>query len=68
MVFQPGRVPERGPELVGALRERYARPDQVELADVPNLPYPLAQPAGGRGHAVRAVPQQVRGAHRSRHL
>ncbi|GGW79166.1 alpha/beta hydrolase family protein [Streptomyces lomondensis] len=33
-------------ELVGALRERYARPDEVELVAVPDLAHPLADEPG----------------------
>jgi alpha-beta hydrolase superfamily lysophospholipase len=32
--------------LVGALRERYARPDDVELVGVPDLAHPLADEPG----------------------
>ncbi|WP_158883378.1 prolyl oligopeptidase family serine peptidase [Amycolatopsis anabasis] len=32
--------------LVGALRERYAHPDDVELTNVPGLPHPLAEEPG----------------------
>lgn len=32
--------------LVDALRERYARPDDVELTNVPDLPHPLAEEPG----------------------
>ena len=32
--------------LVEALRERYAHPDEVELATVPGLPHPLADEPG----------------------
>lgn len=32
--------------LVGALRERYAHPDDVELTTVPDLPHPLADEPG----------------------
>lgn len=33
-------------QLVGALRERYAQPDQVRLTTVPHLAHPLAEPPG----------------------
>ncbi|GAB3473908.1 hypothetical protein GCM10027521_01400 [Amycolatopsis cihanbeyliensis] len=32
--------------LVDALREQYARPDDVELTNVPDLPHPLAEEPG----------------------
>ncbi len=32
--------------LVDALRQRYARPDEVELRTVPDLPHPLADEPG----------------------
>jgi Prolyl oligopeptidase family len=33
-------------ELVGALRERYAQPDHIQLTTVPDLAHPLADPPG----------------------
>jgi pimeloyl-ACP methyl ester carboxylesterase len=33
-------------ELVGALRERYAQPDHIQLTTVPDLAHPLAEPPG----------------------
>jgi dienelactone hydrolase len=45
--------------LVDALRERYVRPDEVELISVPDLPHPLADEPGlepaPQGPAARVV-------------